>query len=121
MVVFEYDLVVFVDVEHGNGGEFGWDAASSRHGTRIDRVDQRLDDGVIGGVEVIGQRERAIAVAVVGVVAGRRHDPVVPADVAEIDVERMAAAVVAAALALVLLLGRPFTAHPRSPVVRIRH
>ena len=76
---------------------------------------------MIGGVEVVGQREGAVAVAVVGVVAGRRYDPVVPADVAKVDVERLPAAIVPAALPLVLLLGGPFTPRPRFPVVRVRH
>ena len=53
--------------------------------TRVHRA--RINDCVIGGVEVGEQREGAVAVAVVGVVAGRRYNPVIPADVAEIDVE----------------------------------
>ena len=68
VVVFEDDFVVFVNVEHGDGGELGGDAAGARHRSRIDRVDQRLDDGVVGRVQVIRQLERALAVAEVGIV-----------------------------------------------------
>ncbi len=42
---------------------------------------------------MVGQGERAVAVAIVGIVAGRGDDPVVPADVVEVDVERVAPAV----------------------------
>ena len=87
LVVFQHDLVEIVDVQHADGGEFGRDAASPRHGGRVHRVDERLHDGVIGGVQVVGQREGTIAVAVIGVVSRRRHDPVVPAHVLKVDKE----------------------------------
>ena len=119
VVVFEDDFVVFVNVEHGDGGELGGDAAGARHRSRIDRVDQRLDDGVVGRVEVVGQGVRTVAVAVKGLVSGRRYDPVVPADVAEVDVERVASAVVAPSLAFVFLLGGAFAAAAGFAVVRV--
>ena len=121
VIIFEDDLVILVDVEHGDGGELGRDATRPRHGSRVHRVHQRLHDCVIRGVEVIGQRERAVALAVVGVVARWGDDPVVPADVAKVDVERMASAIVPAALALVLLLGGALTPHAGLAVVRVRH
>ena len=76
---------------------------------------------MVGRVEVVGQRERTVAMAVVGMVSGRCHNPVVPADVGEVDVERMAPAIVAPTLALVLLLGGAFRAAARPAVVRVRH
>lgn len=41
---------------------------------------------MIGGVEMIGDREVALAVTVKGLVARRRHNPIVPADVTEVNV-----------------------------------
>lgn len=49
---------------------------------------QSLHDRMIGGVEMIGDREVALAMTVKGLVARRRHNPIVPADVAEVNVER---------------------------------
>lgn len=86
LVVLQHNFVLFVQVQHGNGRQRGGHTARFGNGTGIDRVDQRLHDGVIGRVEVVGQRERTVAVTVVSVVAGRRHDPVVPADVGEVHV-----------------------------------
>ena len=87
VIIFEYDLVILVDVQHGDGRELGGDATGPRNGARIDRMNQRLNDGVIGRVEMIGQRERTIAVTIIGVIARRCHDPVVPADVVKVDVK----------------------------------
>lgn len=44
---------------------------------------------MVGGVEVFGDWERAITVAIVRVVTGWRDDPIVPANVGEIHVQRM--------------------------------
>lgn len=43
---------------------------------------------MIGGVEMIGNGEVALAVAIESFVAGRRNYPVVPAHVAEVNVQR---------------------------------
>ena len=93
LVVLQHDFVEIVDVQHADGGEFGRHAASPRHGGRVHRVDERLHDGVIGRVQVVGQREGTIAVAVIGVVSGRSHDPVVPTDVGKVHVKRVSPAV----------------------------
>jgi len=58
-------------------------------------MNQRLDDGVVGRVEMVGQVERTVAGAVECLVAGRRHYPVVPADLAEVYVHRTPPAEVA--------------------------
>jgi len=92
LVVLDDDPVVGVDVQHRDGVHLGRDAAGPRRGARVHRVDERLDHGVVGGVEVVGHVERTVAGAVERLVAGRRHDPVVPADLAEVDVQRRAAA-----------------------------
>ena len=42
---------------------------------------------MIGGIQVVGQREWTIALAIVRLVAGWRHDPIAPADILEIDVQ----------------------------------
>jgi len=88
LVVLEHHVVVVVDVEHRHRSKFGRHAAGSWCQTRVHRVDERLDDGVVGGVEIVGQVERTVAGAVERLVAGRRHDPVVPADLAEVHVHR---------------------------------
>ena len=119
VVVFQDDFIVLVDVEHGDGRELGGDAAGAGHGAGVDRIDQRLDDGVIGRIQMIGQGEGAVSVAVVGVVSGWRHDPVVPAHVAEVDVEGLPAAVIPAPLPLVLPLGGSLAPLPALPVVRV--
>lgn len=121
VIVFEDDFVVLVDVEHRDGRELSGYAAGAWHGARIDRMNQRLDDGVIRRVEMVWQRKWAVAVAVVSVVAGRRHDPVIPAYVAKVDVEGLATAIVPSTFTLVLLLGRPLTPRSGLPVVRVRH
>lgn len=59
-------IVVVVVVEHGDGGEFDGNAAGLRRSFRVERVHQRLQDGVIGPVQTLAQRERTLAVAVIG-------------------------------------------------------
>lgn len=56
---------------------------------------------------MVCQRKRAITVAVEGVVSGRRDDPIVPADVREVDVKRMPSAILAAVLPPVLPQSSP--------------
>jgi len=89
LVVFEHHFVVLVQVQHRYGRQLSGYTTRFGHGGGVHGVDQRLDDGVVGGVEVFGDRERTVAVAVVCVVTGRRDDPIVPTDVGEIHVERM--------------------------------
>lgn len=50
---------------------------------------------MIGGVEMVGDRKVALAVTVEGLIARRCHDPIVPADVAEVHVQRPSLANVA--------------------------
>jgi len=75
-VLLEYDVGTVVEVEDGDGGEFGRRAARLRHGQRLGEVGERLHDGVVGGVHLRVQRERALAVAVERRVAFRCYDPV---------------------------------------------
>ena len=69
---YKYDpsLVELVDVEHGDGREVRGAALHRRDEAGVDAVDQRLDDGVVGGVGVVGQREPALALTVVRAEAG---------------------------------------------------
>lgn len=57
---------------------------------------------MVGGVEVVRQRKRTVAVTEVRVVPGRGDDPIVPAHIAEIDVQRVPPAIVLAAFSPVL-------------------
>lgn len=102
LVVLEHDFALLVQVQHGYAAEAGGHAASLGHEGRVGGVDQILDYGVVGGVQVVRQGERTVAVAVEGVVARRRDDPVVPADVGEVHVERVPPAVLPAVLATIL-------------------
>lgn len=83
-----------VEVHHGERPTLGGDAAGGNR--RVDAVDFQLaeDGGVEGGGYTwgAGQVLRALAHAVVHVVAFRRDDPVVPLDVLELDVELSLAA-----------------------------
>jgi len=75
-VLLENDVRAVVEVEDGDGGELGGRATRLRHRQRLGEVRQRLYDGVVGGVHLGVQRERALAVAVECRVALRRYDPV---------------------------------------------
>lgn len=65
---------------------------------------------MIGGVEMIGDGEIALAVAVECFVARRCHNPVVPANIAEVDVQRPSLADVAT-----VFPAMSFSASGRSP------
>ncbi len=114
LVVFKNYFLILVQVQQRYGTEFRRDAASSGN-IGIDRVDQRLDDGVIGGVQVVRQWKGTLAVAVESMVARRRHDPLVPAHVAEVHIERVPPAVCALLLLPALLLPLP-----RLPLLSVR-
>jgi len=120
LVVFEHHFVVLIQVQHRYGCQLSGYATRFGYGCRVHGVYQRLNDSMVGGVEVFGNRERTVAVTVVRVVAGRRDDPIVPTDVGEIHVERMPLADVSAATVLppfatapaLLLLTAPRRAFP---------
>lgn len=83
----QHHVVVVVVVEHGDGRQADGDAAGLRCPVRVQGVDQGLQDGVVGAVEAFAEGEGTLAVAVVGHVALRGDDPVLPAHVFEVDVE----------------------------------
>lgn len=83
----EHHIVVVVVVEHGDWGEADGDAAGLWRAVRVQGVHQGLQDGVVGAVQTLTERERALAVAVIGHVALRSDDPVLPAHIFEVDVE----------------------------------
>lgn len=87
LVVAQHHVIVVVVVEHGDGGEAHGDAAGLRRVLRVQGVHQGLQDGMVGAVQALAEREGALSVAVVGHVALRGDDPVLPAHVFEVDVE----------------------------------
>lgn len=97
VVVLEHSFGVLVEIEHGDGRQRGGHAARPRNGGRIDGADECLDDRMVGGVEMIAHLGGTLAGAVVRVVVAGRHYPVVPADIFEADLQRVAAALVALA------------------------
>lgn len=92
LIVFKDDLVEVVDVKHADGRQLRRDAARPGNGSGVDRVDEYLHYGMIRRVEVVGEGKRAVAVAVIGVIPGRRYDPIVPPDVREIHVKSVSPA-----------------------------
>lgn len=87
LVVLDDDLFAVIDVQNGDGFEAGGDAAGLRDQLWIDGVDEGLDDGVVGGVEVVREVVGAVPLARVGLVPGGGDDPVVPADLGEVHVQ----------------------------------
>ena len=69
-VVLERDRVELVEVQHGDGREVRRAALHRRDEAGVDPVYERLDDGVVGGVGVVGQGEAALALTVEGAEAG---------------------------------------------------
>ena len=47
LIIFQHHLVVLVQIQHGNGAQFGGDTAGLRD-ARINGVDQGLHNGMIG-------------------------------------------------------------------------
>lgn len=87
LVVPQHNVIVVVVVEHGDGREADGDAAGLRRPLWVQGVDQGLQDGVVGTVQALAEWERALAVAIVGHVALRGDDPVLPAHIFEVDVQ----------------------------------
>ncbi len=126
-----HDVVFVIEVQHGHGAEFGWDAAGV-HGSRTHsshavlvhdgRVERRSRSGNSGHVR------RTIPFTIIPKVPWRGDDPVVPADVAEIDVKLLAATQTAAAVAFkasfadaVFVVGRSRLDHKEWTVGFIGH
>lgn len=95
LVVSQHHVVVVVIVQHGDRGEADGDAARLGRALRVQRVDQSLQDGVVGAVQTLAEREGTLAVAVVGHVPLWSDDPVLPAHVFKVDVEAASLAHVA--------------------------
>lgn len=87
LIVPQHHVVAVIVVEDGDGGEPDGDTAGLGGPLGVQRVHHGLEDGVVGAVELGGQREGALTQAVVGQVALGGDDPVLPANVAEADVE----------------------------------
>lgn len=82
-VLLQDDVGVVVEVHDGDGAELGGGAAGFGRRVLAHEVDERLDDGVVGGVHLGVEREGALALAVEGRVTVGRYDPVLPLEVLE--------------------------------------
>ena len=78
-ILFQNNIWAFVKVEDRDSTELGGGAARLGNIEGGHQVDQGLDNGVVGGVHVSVEGKGALAVAVVGRVAVRGDDPVLPA------------------------------------------
>lgn len=78
-------------MEQGDGAKGGGDAARTRH-CSIHRVYQSLHHGVTRGVHVVCQGKATLSQAEEGIVAAGRNDPLVPAYIFEIYIQRMTSA-----------------------------
>lgn len=87
LVMPQHHVVIVVVVEHGDGGEADRDAAGLRRAMRVEGVHKCLQDGMVGTIEALAEREGALAMTVVCHVALWGNDPVLPAHVLEVDVE----------------------------------
>ncbi len=92
LILFVHDVVTGVYVKYTDGAEFCGDATARRSAVGVHGVHERLNDGVVGRLQVRPQWEVAHALAVVGFVIQRSDDPVVPSQLFEIDMQRLFAA-----------------------------
>lgn len=112
-VLLQDDIRAVVEVEDRDGVELGGRTAGLGYCVWVDEVNQCLDDGVVGGVHVGVQREGALSLTVVGSIAFRCNDPVLPAKVSEADVQLM----FLAGLPLVTAAVFCHTGHPQGLLV----
>lgn len=85
--MLKHHIVIVVVVEHGDRGETDGDAAGLWRVLWIQGMHQGLQDGMVGAVQALTERERTLPVAVVGHEALRGDYPVLPADIFKTDVE----------------------------------
>ena len=88
LVLFKNHVGTFIKVQNGYATELGGGAARLGHVEGGHEVDEGLDDGVVGGVHVSVEGEGALPVTIVSGVSVRGDDPVLPAQVAEADIQR---------------------------------
>jgi len=99
LVVLQHHRTLVVEIEHGHAVQLRGHAARLWHLAGIHVVDQGLHHRMVGGVEVVGQREGALSVAVVRIIAQWCHNPIIPADVREVHIQRVPPAGVVVVLA----------------------
>lgn len=89
VVLLQNHVLLVVEVQQADGLQPVGDAARRFHLIvgHLERVHDGAYRGVVGGSEVPPQRERAGALAVVGVVTAGGDDPAGPADLVEVDEE----------------------------------
>lgn len=107
LVLLQDDVGVVVKEEHGYGVEFGGGAARLWYILRVHEVHQRLYDGMVGGIHVSIQGEGTLSIAVVGSVAFRGDNPVLPAQLSEANIQLVFLARRLLIAAVVICLGRP--------------
>lgn len=78
-ILFEDDIGVVVKVENHNRRQFGGCTAWFRNLIWIHEVNQRLYNGMIGGVHMWRKRERALSMAKEGSITIWCNDPILPA------------------------------------------
>ena len=86
-IFLQNDVGALVKIQDRDPTEFGRSAAGLGNVVRSHQVDQGLHYGVVGGVHVGVEREGALSMAVVGGVAVRCDDPVLPAEIFEAHVQ----------------------------------
>ena len=93
VVLFQNDVLFVVEVQQTDRVQLVWYAARQMDVlVNSHRVDNALDRGMVGRPVVLAQWEGTLTPAVVGVVSLRRDDPSGPADLGEVDVERVSLA-----------------------------
>lgn len=88
LIVLQHHLILIVQIQHRDRIQLRRHAAHFRRHLRLHAVDQRLHHRMIGRIQVVGLRKMTLAVAVERIVAGRRHDPIAPAHIAKVHVQR---------------------------------
>lgn len=87
--------------------QLGGGAAWLRYVLGVHQVHQRLHNGVVGGIHVGIKGEGALSIAVVGRVAVRSDDPVLPAQLSEADIQLVSSACCLLIAAVVICWARP--------------
>lgn len=98
----------------------GGDATCLWH-SRRHRVHQRLYDGMVGGVQMVGQWKLTFALTVKRVITRGRHYPIAPADIFKVDVHLVSHAHGVFRVFPSSSSGRPFTPlYPSGDISNVR-
>lgn len=100
LVVLEHHFVLIVKIEHGNRVQLSWNTAHLWCHFGFQCVNERLHHSMVSRVHVISMRIMALALAVVRFVARWSDNPVCPADICEVHVQRFSLAQLSSHLVL---------------------